>query len=195
MACHGPPQGFDPVDFARHVRNDVVWFARAVGNYERWFEKDAAFPPNTIVAYLDSALIHGRALAEFCRHVPPPRKYPDIRACHYLLGTFPCAGTSDPMLDRWKEDADTYLAHLTMNRDGRPYHPAIVSQLTRGASYLNRWNLLDLWSLLRPVLENVAQHAQVAAAQAAFRDLLREASDVLQHCRTWSPPKGDCATP
>ena len=126
MACPNPPS-VDLVDFIRHIQNDVRWFVRAVGNYELWFGNDDAFPPNTIVAYLDSALLHGRTLVEFFGHTNS--NHPHVRACHYLLSSFPCSNHQSAALRDWKKAANIKLAHLTANRDAGSISELIVTQV------------------------------------------------------------------
>lgn len=186
MACPNPPR-IDLVDFIRHIRNDVRWFARAVGNYERWFGNDAHLPPNTIVSYLDSALLHGRTLVEFFGHAPS--RYPDVRACHYLSGSpFSCPDIRDTTLLNWKTAADTKLAHLTANRDNPITDPIIVTLVPQpSGDPLNHWNLLTLWRLLRPRLENLFSNSIVPNTRDRFRELVDEADGILNECRTWMP--------
>lgn len=190
MTCTALAATFNPATFTRHIRNDVVWFTRAVGNYERWFGNDDTYPPNTIVAYLDSALIHGRALVEFFRHLPSV-KYPDVRVCHYLYprSAFQCLGSTDQTLEDWKIAADTYLAHLTLNRDTRSHPPGTVQQVRGKSGPLNRWQLLNLWQqVLKPRFEVVAKSAFDATARAQLADLLTEADTILTDCASWNAP-------
>ena len=179
MACPNPPQ-VDLENYVRHIRNDIRWFARAVGNYERWFGNDGPLPPNTIVSYLDSALLHGRSLVEFFGHATS--RHPDVRACHYLSGVpFSCPDTRDATLSNWKTAADRKLAHLTANRDTPITDPTIVTAVPQpSGDALNRWNLLILWGHLKPLLHNLSQHTVVPNTRERFQEMITEADDILR---------------
>lgn len=183
MACPNPPS-VDLVDFIRHIQNDVRWFVRAVGNYELWFGNDDAFPPNTIVAYLDSALLHGRTLVEFFGHTNS--NHPHVRACHYLLSSFPCSNHQSAALRDWKKAANIKLAHLTANRDAGSISELIVTQVPQAdGNPLNRWQLFSLWQLLQPHFEILARNSLIPNTKPKFKDLLAKADDILAECNTW----------
>jgi hypothetical protein len=194
------------VGFICHIENDVRWFVRAVGNYERWFEnavgnrerwceENASFPPDIIVAYLDSALLHGRTLAEFFGHTNSKRDpvHSDVRACHYLLtsDSFPCGKSGSSDLRKWKEAADNYLAHLTTNR-GAGYDSNIVTQVPHPVEReggLNKWKLLDLWQRhLRPGFEQLVNEALTCEMRSKFKELLDRADCFLEEGLRWNPP-------
>jgi hypothetical protein len=177
MACKNPPS-VDLEKFVCHIWNDVRWFVQAVRNYERCFNNDKDLPPNTIVAYLDSALLHGRSLVEFFNHAPT--NYPDVRACHYLLSSFPCTEPMNTTLGDWKKAADTKLAHLTANRDAAPIGAPIVSLVPQPTGDpLNHWEFQALWLLLRPSFEKLANNSLIPNTLPKFKELLAEADKIL----------------
>lgn len=179
MSCGEPPD-IDLREFAaRHVRNDVRWFARAVANYELAFGRTTELP-DSIVAFLDSALLHGRALIEFLGHADMSRNPRDVRACHYLLTSWPCDGRQSSELRGWKLAADRKLAHLTARRDPEPLSDSIVRQVvTNGSDSQNRWRLPDLWTQIAIGLSALAEKSTAVANRAAFAAVLEEADSIL----------------
>lgn len=196
MGCGNPPSNVDLETFICHIWNDVRWFISATGSYERWFENNSAFPPHTVLAYFDSALLHGRTLIEFFDHTQA-EKYKQVRACHYLVGSS-CSedllskrtDDSSVKLSKWKKAANSSLAHLGKSRTMRHDLTDIVdcTYLPEGG-FRTQWKLLSLWELLKPKFERLANESLVPKTQPIFNDLLINAEKALKECDEWTPPK------
>ena len=146
-----------------HIHNDVHWFVRSMTNYEQNFNDLGKLPRNTIVSYLDSALLHGRSLLEFFGHTPPG-KHNHVRACHYVKGDCPDS-RSDCDLE-WKPAMNQYLMHLTSDRDAQVAKPIDV------VAHKEHWRLPELWQHLESEFLFLAHDSSSDLTRAFYSDLI-----------------------
>lgn len=168
--CRPPPlSGPDLAEYAEtHIANEVRWFIRAMTSYESFFLDDSKLPANTLVAYLDSALLHGRPLLEFFLHTRG--KSEDVRACHFRSAP---SHRLDGVLWDWKQALDVYLSHLTSKRDA-PASSTLRSRfVTTGSDGRGRWKLEDLWGLLEESFGDLRANCRDPKAGQFFEELLR----------------------
>lgn len=151
-----------------HIANEVRWFIRAMTSYESFFLDDSKLPANTIVAYLDSALLHGRSSIEFFLH---SQGWPeDVRACHFRSA--PSHHLDGPLGD-WKKALDVYLSHLTSKRDASASSTLRTRFVTTGSEGRGRWKLEDLWGLLEASFGDLRANCRDPVAGQFFEELLR----------------------